>query len=120
MPSSMSNRRVSERKHLVYYLQVVDRNTNQPVGRLVDITAEGLMLVSDYPLATNTIFNLRMILPVGAPEGQHLDFDAKSLWCSNDINPEFYDTGFQLLNATSEEIETIENLIADYGFPESY
>jgi hypothetical protein len=113
----MQNKRALERRNLLYYLQVVNQSTGDPIGRLVDITREGMMLVSEQALPIETIFQLRMLLPAGTLEKTHLDFEAKSLWCQQDVNPRFFDTGFQLLNVDLKDITTIEALITDYGFP---
>jgi PilZ domain len=115
----MSDKRILERKHLIYYLQVVDRDTGELIGRLVDITAEGIMLLSEQPLPTGQVFQLRMLLPKEASEGDHLDFTAKSLWSARESNPDLYDTGFQFVGVTIENAKIIEDLISDYGFPES-
>jgi len=43
-------------------------------------------------------------------------FNAKSLWCDKDINPDFYDTGYQILDLDIEAAKIIEELISDFGF----
>ena len=37
----MKNRRSEKRRHLIYYLQVFNSETDQFLGNLVDITPEG-------------------------------------------------------------------------------
>ena len=68
----MDEKREIKRRHLIYYLRVFDRKTDQLLGHLVNITPQGIMLISEESLATDTTFQLRMKLPsalqkIGAP-----------------------------------------------------
>jgi hypothetical protein len=101
---------------LIYYLRVFDRNTDQLLGHLVNITPQGIMLISEEPLAVDVVFQLRMKLPAAMVEYEHLDFEAKSIWNGLDSNPKFYDTGLQLIDVAQDKIAIIEDLIERFGF----
>jgi hypothetical protein len=88
------------------------------VGRLVDITPDGIRLVSEHEISVDTIFELRLILPEGFADGEYLDFEAKSVWCKRSANPSLFETGFLLINDSATQIKIIEDLIADIGFSE--
>ena len=90
----MAERRELKRRHLIYYLRVFDRNTDKIIGHLVDITTEGLMLISEGPLETDAIFELRMDLPSEIEGVRKMDCLAHSRWCRKDDNPDFFNTGF--------------------------
>jgi hypothetical protein len=109
-------RRKLKRRHLIYYLRVFDRNNNKLIGHLVDITPEGVMLISEEPIPLGQIFRLKMLLPsrIGGREEWH--FDAESRWCDKDINPDFYDTGFALITVEKRDMKVIEDLIQGFGF----
>jgi hypothetical protein len=112
----MNEKRELKRRHLIYYLRVFDRNTDQLLGHLVNITSQGIMLISEEPLAVDMIFQLRMKLPSAMVEYESLDFDAKSVWNGKDSNPNFYDTGLQLIDVAADKIAIIEDLIERFGF----
>lgn len=114
----MKKERKMPRRHLIYYLRVFDRSSGDLVGHLVDITTEGLMLVSERPLEARKVYHLRMDLPPEVCGKEHLSFDAGCLWSNNDVNPAFYDNGFKLMQVDSREATCIEDLIAMYGFKE--
>ena len=57
----MNEKRKLNRRHLIYYLRVFDRDTSILIGHLVDITAEGIMLISEDPIETDNIFQLKML-----------------------------------------------------------
>ena len=112
----MPERRKLQRRHLIYYLRVFDRNTDQLIGHLVDITPEGVMLISEDSIETDIIFQLRMVLSAKIEGSRQITFAAKSIWCKKDINPDFYDTGFQLQKVEPKDIEVIKCLVDELGF----
>lgn len=112
----MAELRKHDRKYLIYYLRVFDRNTEELLGNLVDITTEGLMLISENPIELAKTFELKMDLPEEIRGSRQIFFNAQSKWCKNDVNPDFYDTGFQLSNISTNDIGIIESLIQDFYF----
>ncbi len=112
----MKEKRNLKRRHLIYYLKVFDRNSNELLGNLIDITPNGIQLITENPLETGILFKLKMVLPKTILDKSELIFDAKSIRCDRDINPNFYITGFQLLNVSKDHHAIIDQLIDDSGF----
>jgi hypothetical protein len=110
------DRRKLKRRHVIFYSRVFDRNSGALLGHLMDITIEGLMLISETPLKTDLTYHLRMDLPEDVMTKAYLSFDAQCLWCKPDINPAFYNAGFKVLNMVQEDVDLIENMIDEYGF----
>ncbi len=111
----MANRKV-KRRHLIYYLRVYDRNTGVLIGHLADITTDGIMLVSEAPIKTEVGFNFKMTLPAELEGSRDITFNASSVWCQKDVNPDFYATGFKISNIENKDLELIEILIDSFGF----
>jgi hypothetical protein len=109
-------KRKFQRNNLIYYLKVYDRNTEKAIGRLVDITPEGVMLISEEPLPADVLFDLRMEFPKEIFGEERLDFSARSMWCRKDLNPDYYDTGFKILDVPLEHVLLIKKLVSEYGF----
>jgi len=109
-------KRKLKRRHLIYYLRVFDRNTGDLIGHLVDITPDGILLISEHYVETNQIFQLKMVLPAEILGMEQLHFDAKSIRCQKDTNPDFYNIGFQLQKVARNHFFVIEQLIDDLGF----
>jgi len=110
------DRRKLKRRHVIFYSRVFDRNSGALLGHLMDITIEGLMLISETPLKIDLTYHLRMDLPEDVMTKTYLSFDAQCLWCKPDINPAFYNAGFKVLNMVQEDVDLIENMIDEYGF----
>lgn len=112
----MPERRKLKRRHLLYYLQVYGGPDGRMLGHLVDITSEGVMLMTEQAMPTGQTLPLRMALP-GEPGGTNaLEFEATSQWCHRDVNPDFWDIGFRTAGLTRKQLDAIETLIDDYGF----
>lgn len=112
----MDGARSLERRHLIYYLEVYDDDCNEMIGRLVDITTRGIKLVSKNIIPNNRKYSLRMMLPEGYFHTREIHFNAQSIWSSNDVNPDFYDTGFEVINLDREQRKIIRQLIELVGF----
>ncbi len=108
--------RSMKRRHLIYYLRVIDCTTNELIGFLVDITTKGFMVMSEKPIETGKLFQLKILRASDASDQQYLYFDARSKWSERSINSEFYDTGFELVNVTKEDFIEIEKIIDELGF----
>lgn len=111
----LEDRRKLKRRHLIYYLRVFERGTGRLLGHLVDISTEGLMLLSEEPIETDQVFYFRMNLPTEIRSSAHVTFNARSIWCKPDNSPDFYATGFNFEEVTTEDIRVIEKLIETYG-----
>ena len=112
----MPERRKLPRRHILFYSRVFDRQTGVFLGYLGDMHEEGMMLISENPLNVDQVFRLRIDLPDDAYSQPVLNFDARSVWCKKDIDPNFYNTGFQFLDVSDEARQIISQVIDDYGF----
>lgn len=112
----MEKNRVIKRRHLFYYLEVYDLHQDILLGRLVDITTRGFKLISREQIPAGRTYQLKMILPTDLIPARQLVFSGTSLWSSNEVNPDFYDTGFEINNLGLEERQIIHQLIDQIGF----
>jgi hypothetical protein len=108
-------RRRLKRKYLAFFTRVFDRSNGQLLGHLADLTAEGMMLISEKPLSTGTVYNMQMDLSGTFFEKDRLDFQATSIWCKPDIDPSFYNIGFRLQNMPPQDVAIIKRIIEEYG-----
>jgi hypothetical protein len=111
----VENKRKFERRHLIYYLRVLDDKTGQPVGHLVDITKEGMMLTSEQPLENKKYYNFRLLLPTKILNKDEMTFFAKVIWCKKDVNPDYYATGFSTIPTPDEDEVIVDHLIHEYA-----
>ncbi len=112
----MTKSRVLARRHLIYYLEVYDIETGKQLGHLVDITTRGIKLVSKETIPLEQTFIMKLMLPTGYFKEKEIHFEAKSLWSSNAVNPDFFDTGFEVTSLSTEERQIIRKLVEQIGF----
>ena len=110
------DKRQLKRAHLIYYLRIFDTDTGINIGHLVDITTQGIMIISEEPLPSGKDFSFRMQLPATITGREEINFKAHCLWCKKDFNPDFYVSGFQIKKISPLEAKTITALINAYGF----
>ncbi len=112
----MNENRKLHRRHLIYYLRVYNREYNRLLGHLVDITSEGIMLISEEPIETKRFFTLRMELPIQIFGKSQIELKTQSVHCETDVNTSFYDTGFRLIDVSDEDHLIITQLIHNFSF----
>lgn len=96
-----TDRRI-ERHQLPYYLRVFNSVTDKPVGFLGNVSADGLMLISQLPMMIGVDFQLRLKVPARDGSQQVIDFSVCCVWCHEDATPLHYDAGFILRRAPPE------------------
>jgi len=111
----MEERRRLKRKYLAFFTRVIDCETGQLVGNLDNVSPEGAMLIGKHPIQQDKDFQLRMDVSEHFFGKEHLRFRARSVWCQPDLDPSFYNIGFQFLEIASEDIKIIEQIMAEYG-----
>ena len=113
----MQERRKISRKYLAIYSRVFDRATGRVIGYLSDLTDQGAMVISDTPMAENQDIGLRFDLPDPVLfSTDHLNIDTHIKWCRPDIDPAFYNIGFEFKAISPEQAKIIEEMIVAYEF----
>lgn len=107
----MQDRRQLPRKIASDTIQVRDINTTRAMGRVVNLTSEGLMLIGDNPIESNLIFQFELQLPQPHMSQALLQVGVESLWCSDANEPNYYWTGFRIIDISLDTIEVIESLV---------
>ena len=111
------DRRKLERKFLVVYSRVFDRKTGKVIGYLSDLTVKGAMVIGEHHLEQGLDFHLRIDLPESNEfKKDHLDISAKSVWSKPDVDPAFFNTGFEFGEIDPEDEKIILRMIELYEF----
>lgn len=108
--------RSSKRAKPIYYFEVYDQKTDLLIGHVVDITENGVMLVSKEPIELEEEFSMRVLLNMSVGGSEQLSFTAKSIWSDTDVNPDYLDTGFEFVEISEEDIDRIKVLIKSQAF----
>ena len=109
-------KRKFDRKQLLYYVKVFNHKTGESAGYLADISTEGLMLFSRDQMEENTLARFRLNLDEEFHMKEKLIFDARSIWCRPDANPEYFIIGLEFTGLDQTDLDTVKYVIQKYGF----
>lgn len=112
----MEERRKQSRQRLMSETVVLDANTGELLGRIGNLTTEGLMLRSDQALDIDYTYALQIRLPDEVGGRAELNLEARSLWSQRAVDPTYFATGFEILNVDEEDRKVLEILIEDAVF----
>ena len=113
----MQDRRKISRKYLAIYSRVFDRTSGRVLGYLSDLTNGGAMIISDSAIPENQDISLRFDLPDPTLfSTDHLNMEAHIVWCRPDIDPAFYNIGFEFKEISPDQAKIIEEMITAYEF----
>jgi len=113
----MEERRRLPRKYLIVYSRVYERNLGMIIGYLGDLSQLGAMIISEQPQTVDRVLPIRFDLPdMNLFNSAQLDLMARVVHCVPDVNPEFYNIGFEFQELTPEKVATIEKMMEAYEF----
>ncbi|MBU0983395.1 MAG: PilZ domain-containing protein [candidate division Zixibacteria bacterium] len=93
------------------FFGVYDCETEAFVGRISDITTEGVMLTCEKQIEAGVRRRLRIDLPVEIYGANTVDFEAKCLWCRPAPKEGFHQAGFKLTEVSSKNVDVIRQLV---------
>lgn len=111
----MLENRKHPRKHLNQNWIAYDLDREEIIGRLVNISHEGMMLISQKPLEVGKIFQLRL----SAGEEPPVTLGAESLWVESlwsepsQHDASVYWAGMQIIDISKENNALIDYLLDD-------
>jgi len=109
-------RRRVNRRSLAYYMMVLDANTLQTIGHLVDITSMGLSMDTPKQFPVGQVFRLRLDLNRDLAQKDHLDFTARSKWCRPDItDPFLFVIGFSIEGIAPSDVLILKRIADIYS-----
>ncbi|WP_316365310.1 PilZ domain-containing protein [Candidatus Thiodiazotropha sp. CDECU1] len=110
----MQEQRHSPRKVANEVLIIADQITGSQIGRVVNISAEGLMLLSDEPMVTGSVYQLNLVLPNPKSGQEKVAFAAEAVWCTEASQPDSFWSGFHIIDIDAENVLIIDELILDW------
>jgi hypothetical protein len=113
---SIQERRKLKRRSLAYYMLVLDANTQEKLGHLVDITPNGLMMDCPKSLPLGNDFRLRLDISADVADKSYIKFTARAKWCLPDVvEPYLYDIGFSIIDISEHDTEIIRHISDSYA-----
>jgi hypothetical protein len=114
----MIEKRKLPRKIADDVLEVSDQHTNSVLGQVVNISAEGLMMISNEPYATGSIYELDLKFPRLIKGHSKVSFGAEVVWSTPASQPGSHWSGFRIIDISEDGMLTIDDLILDWHIME--
>ncbi|MES9831505.1 MAG: PilZ domain-containing protein [Candidatus Thiodiazotropha sp. DIVDIV] len=111
---SMQDKRHTPRKVADQILELHDKVSGSSLGRLVNISAEGLMLLSQEPMIIGSVFQLSLVDPQSEDENKPVEFSAEVVWCAEASQPDSFWSGFRIHEISNNDILYIDKLILNW------
>lgn len=110
----MNEKRKSPRKIANEVLEVCDQITGTQIGRIVNISSEGLMLLSSEQINPGSVFQVDLRLPRLIKGHSKISFGAEAVWSSQAAQPDSFWTGMRMIDISDDDVLTIDELIFDW------
>ena len=107
----MDDYRHRPRKNTPHLVNVINDDTGKTVGRIVDITADGMMLVAKEKIVPGRNYNFRIVLPVMVHHRSEVSVVARAVWIDPDSNPNYSKCGFKFIKLPAEEGFLLEDVM---------
>ncbi len=112
----MPERRTTPRKKFSFYMRVLDDDTREILGHMVEVGAIGLQLETTVPLPINKDYYLRLELTPELADRPVIIFIARTKWCKIDtIEPNLYRVGFEIIEIMPDDREIFIRILTKFG-----
>ena len=112
----MPERRTTPRKNVSFYMRVLNDDTEEILGHMVEVSLIGLRLETVGPLPLEKDFYMRLELTPDLGNIPYIVFLARSKWCKiDDIQPNLFRVGFELLEILPEDREVFQRILRKYA-----
>jgi PilZ domain len=112
----MPERRTTPRKKFSFYMRVLDDDTHEILGHMVEVGSTGLQLETIVPLPLQRDYYLRLELTPELGDRPYIVFIARTKWCRiDDIEPNLYHVGFQVIEIMPDDKQIFLRVLAKYG-----
>ena len=117
MTESFESRRKHPRYPLDKHVHVMDRKTGKSLGRIVNVSQGGMMLVDSAPLQEECIYQLTIELEsgvIGNAETCTIELGVDCLWHTPAVTEKaaVYWSGCEIIDISDKNLELLERLIA--------
>ena len=104
------------RKHLIYFVKVSSSNEDSFTGRLVNISSNGLKMISKEQFFLKTAYNLEIFLPEGMNELKYIACIGKTVWCEHNTSSDHFSAGFEIVEIDDINKSLLNELIKGFNY----
>lgn len=111
----MPEKRTTPRKKFNMYMRILNDDTEEILGHMVEVSAIGLRMETVGPLPLGKDYYLRIELTPDLGPMPFIVFIARTKWCKMDtIQPNLFQVGFEIIEIVPEDREAFLRIIQKY------
>jgi hypothetical protein len=95
-------------------IDVFDVSTGEPLGKLVNVSSGGFMLLGNSVIKPNQLFQLRLVFSQPINGCNAVECGAESLWNNSASQASYHWTGFQIIDLSEEHAAVLEEFIEQH------
>jgi hypothetical protein len=107
----MKEKRLLPRMNVVTHYKITESNADKDLGRVTDISTEGMRLQGPESLEVNTTSTFEMTVPQEDNTNDSLLFDARVIWSRESSTPGMYDTGIRMWSISSDDRNCLQQIV---------
>lgn len=112
----MPDKRTTPRKKFDMYMRVLNDDTGEIMGHMVEVSKIGLRLETVGPLPVDKDYYMRIELTPDLGPMPFIVFIGRSKWCKMDeIQPNLYRVGFEIIEIVPEDQAVFMRIIQRYA-----
>jgi hypothetical protein len=96
-------------------IEVFDAGTGESLGRLVNVSNGGFMLLGNSVIEPNQLFQLRLVFSQPVADCEAVECGAESLWNNSASQASYHWTGFQIIGISDEHMAVLDKFIQEHG-----
>lgn len=105
----MNNHRRSPRKAAYVNIPVINKMTGETMGRIGNLSADGMLMVCDARVTESALFQLGFELVNGDGRLQAIDVGAQEMWSESANVPGQFWAGFHFIDVSDQDLDAIDS-----------
>ncbi|MCW8943760.1 MAG: PilZ domain-containing protein [Sedimenticola sp.] len=110
----MSDKRSQPRKICDARIDIINADTDQVIGSLVNISNSGFMMITNQSLPENYVFQFKIAFEIEKDDTQVVQVGAESLWIQEVEGSEQCWIGFHIIDISDSDQKLIDSLIGNW------
>ena len=102
------------RKHLIYFVKISSSSGEDFTGRLVNISSNGLKLITKKELPFGDTYYLEISLPGKTDELKQIACMGKTVWSEHSPDRDHFSAGFEIVEIDDISKNALNELMSDF------
>jgi len=107
------------RRKACFALLVYDLHSGLPMGQILDMSARGMKMMTEDPVAVNRVYYCRVPLDKKIKGREEVFFDAECRWCMLSEETCWFNSGYILRFPSPTDAEIVHELIRTWMMDET-